>query len=184
MPRGQGHLDLEAEERGERQVRVIHRVRGDDQIHLRLDQGRQGGEALAGDEVDFHFGPVAPIAVDGRQQPVVTAVALHHEMQTASESFPETSQVGFRPADLGKHAVREIEQTRARRREAQGSALAHEERLSNRFFKPFELVRERRLSQMQTLRRPGQRSCLLNLGEGPQVFRLHEHDDFSSKQEI
>ena len=167
---------LIVEQRLEGDAGQLHRVRGDDEIDFlapeRLD--RVEGEAHA--DVDVDIGPGGAELLQHREQPVETGVALDGDVQPAGPSRLHRAELLLDRRHLGQHPLGEAQELQARGRKLHRLGAAVEQLHADLVLQRLDLVGERRLGDVQDVRRPGETAGLMDGADGTQVAKLEIHE--------
>ncbi len=126
-------------------------VGGDHQVELLAGQGRQRVEVVAAGNVDFHLRPVVAEAVDGRHQPLETAVAFDGHVQATRLMADQSRHVALGHAHQRQHLLGQYQQPLPRPGEFDGARLAHEQGGTQALLEILDLVRQGRLGQVNPL---------------------------------
>ena len=174
MPGRHQRQHLVAEQRTERYALVARGFRHDHQVGLVLVQQRQRIGVKAAHQVHLHLRPVCAIGVHARHQPVVAGVALHRDAQFARlVVLGQPGQVARGGFDYGQHLLRQRQQPHTRRRGAQRAA-AFEQRHAVMRFQRHQLMRQRRLGQVQAGGSACQTTAVIERLDHAQMFEC-EH---------
>ena len=133
-----------------RQARL--RVGGNDQVDITAHKRRQGMETKAQRQIHLHAGPITPVDIHGRQQPLEAAMTLHGDVQPAGVALRERMQTGLDGLDIGQHPARERQQLLPGGGQAHGPGPAEEQRYPELVFDALDLVRQRALGEMHPIR--------------------------------
>ncbi len=115
------HL-LVIKHRGKHQARLVHRVGGDEQINLVIEQRRQPAELEFLLHIHLHIGPRGQIGCYHFEQPLVARVALHANAQAAALALGNLRQLGLHLFELRQHPLRQDQHLLPRRGQAQARA--------------------------------------------------------------
>ncbi len=150
-------------------ARQFQRVGGHHQVQIATRQGRQGRERETGRQVQFDLGPGIAELVDGRHQPLKTAVALDCHVQPSRRTTRQSGDVALGTAQLRQHGVGQLQEAQTGAGKPHRFGLAHKQRHAHALFQLLELMRQRRLRQMQAL------GCLhkaVSLAQGMKGFEV------------
>ncbi len=172
---GHGQQRLVAEQRPVDQPLDLAGVGGDDQIHVAAGEGGQRLDAEAHREIHLHVGPVDAVGVHGRDEPLEAAVALDGDVQPAGLTAGHPRDLSLGHLHRRQHPIGQPQQALARLGEAQWPTLALEQPHPEGFLEILDLVRERRLRQMQVVRRASEATRIAQDGEGVEVAELDRH---------
>ncbi len=103
----------------------------------------------AGHDIQFDLRPAAAEHVHRRHQPVEAGVAFDRDAQLAGFALHHARQIAFGFRHLRQHRVGQFQQALAGRGEAHRHRLALEQRDRVIVFQMLELVRQRRLGQIE-----------------------------------
>jgi len=147
----------------------VQRIGSHHQIQVTAGQRRQRGEGETRGEVEFDFRPGVTELVDGRHQPLETAVAFDRHVQASSGAAGQTTDVALGGAQQRQGRVGQLQQAQTGAGEAYRFGLAHEQRHAHALLQFLELVRQRRLGQVQTV---GGIDQTVGLAQGMQGFQM------------
>lgn len=171
---GEQRDDLEAEQR----VVVdgfVGVLLGDDRhlgavLHHQRD--RVGVEAR--DDVQLDLGPALAEGIHGRHQPVEAGVALDHDAQLPAAAQRQTRHVALGFLHQRQRGIGQLQQPQSRGAELRRHRLALEELRAVAVFEQLDLVRQRRLREVQQLRRAHQAAGVAQRNERAQVAYLQD----------
>lgn len=124
-------------------------IGGHHQIQVAAGQRRQRRERKARGQVQLDLRPGIAELVDGRHQPLEAAVAFDRHVQAPGRAAGQSREVPFGAAQLRHHGIGQLQQAQTGAGEAHRFGLAHEELQAEPLFQLLELVRQRRLRQVQ-----------------------------------
>ncbi|PAV74620.1 hypothetical protein WR25_00535 [Diploscapter pachys] len=100
-------------------------------------------------QVQLDLRPGTAKFVHRRHQPLIAAVALDGDVQTPGRTTRQFAQVPLGGTDLRQYLLGQLQQLETSAGKTYRPGLAHEQRHANTVFQLAELVRQRRLGQVQ-----------------------------------
>ena len=102
-------------------------------------------------QIEFYPWPHVAVAVHRRHQPVITGVALHRDAQLTRVAVLQLGQIAQRRVDLRQGRACQRQQPASGGCKTRRSRGALDQRQSQRIFQRLQLMRHRRLCEMQSL---------------------------------
>ncbi len=175
MGRGRDEARLVVEQRREGDPVQVLRVGGDHQVHLLALQRRQRpeGEARADVHVDLRPGPSE--LLQHREQPLEAGMALDGDMQPPRPPRDEAGELRLQRRHLRQDPLGGAQQLHPRRRQLHRFRPAHEQLHPGLVLQVLHLVAQRRLGDVQPVRRPRQSALVVDRLDRAQVAELDMH---------
>ena len=155
---------------------VAERVRihgGEDRVELVGADLREQLLLRALDEVDRDAGVLGVEVRDDRVEVVEAGRPHAAEPQVAAQQAGHLVELVAQAVDLGQHPARVVEHERALGRDLDAAAGPREERDAELGLKTAELLRDRRLGEVQLLAGLRKRPVPRDRDDGPEVSKLH-----------
>jgi len=159
----------------------FQRVGSHHQVQVTTGQGRQRREGKARGQVQLDFRPGIAELVDGRHQPLETAVAFDRHVQAPGGAAGQPRNIALGTAQQRQGGVGQLQQAQAGAGETHRFGLAHEQRHAQALFQLFELVGEGGLGQVQAL---GGFHQAVGFAQGVKGFQVTDFEHRRSMKKI
>jgi len=158
---------------------VFDRVRADHHIQITAQQCRLRGKGKGGGQVQFDLRPLFAKPVQRRHQPLETGMAFNRQMQSAGLAGGQRTDIAQALTHQRQHLIRQHQQALTGHSKAHRPGTPVQQTDAEAVLQITQLMRQRRLGDMQSLGRLDQRAGLANSIKGFQMAQTY-HEFFSS----
>ena len=172
---GQQRADLETKQRVVIHARLVTiHLRHDGHIGPALVQQAYRVGVKAAHDVQLHLRPAGAKRVHGGHQPVKAGVAFHRNAHLPALPQHQAGNVALGPFHLRQHGVGQRQQAFAHGGELGRNRFALKQRLAVAVFQQLDLVRQRRLREVEQLRGPHQAAAVAQGDQRAQVAHFQD----------